>query len=210
MLEVARHARGEGNRLTSSNVNDLARLVALELPIDAKTVIETWPRGPADETGGKPDSRALAIQPMNLIDVVEKSMLELFPVSEQDEAAAVARAQFLTRMKESVRRTLDIPLTGPEGDQFQELYRQIVEVEASSFGAQRRDGHRQRLDPLLDQARAYLCGLRGPDGCLFTPPAMFVWIANDQWPSRGVDLTYVGHGFHLSLVHRTTLAEPEP
>ena len=197
LVEVEKHSRGETNRFTSSNVNDLAKTVALDLPIDREQAQALWPWHYKSVTSAP---ARLAIEPMNLIDVVEHTMLTLFPTTERDEPAAKARAGFLKRMRESVRRTLDVPQRGPKADRYDDLYDQIVKLERTSYGSERNGIHRQRLDSLLEQAREFLCELKGQDGCLFAPPAMFLWIANQEWESRGVDLNYAGHGFHLSLV----------
>ena len=115
-------------------------------------------------------------------------------------ASAEARGAIVEHLGPVLRTLLE--LEGEDAERFDELLERIVAVELRAVGEHRRRHHREELDPLLDEAREFLCTLEERADCLFAPPALFAWIADGRWPSRGVRVDYLGHGLHYSLVRQ--------
>lgn len=182
--EVERFDAGLSSGFTLPRLNRLAALVDIR---------------PSENIPLKGEERELAIVPMTLVDMVERSVVALIPPTEIDPAAAEARAALLGTLAVQARTRVSIE-DEEELRQLDELLQRLLALELRAVGEYRPERHREELRPLLDEIESLLCAPPRSQSCLYAPPALFPWIAQGDWPAHGVRVEYLGHGIHYSLV----------
>ncbi len=183
-------------RFTSSNANSRVGSIKLTAaPEHLRPMIEY---APAMAQTGLADK--MAFKPMTAADIVGHFIRTYIPREKFGEALAPAQAAVLGQMKPALFQQMGLDAV-PEGDPrraaVDALFGRIVEVVGKPHANYAE--FQQALEPLMEEARK-LTGGRGDGAGLFTPPSMFHVIAQGKNPGGLIDLEYVGHGLHYSVV----------
>jgi hypothetical protein len=208
---LEKHNNGDRTAFTEMNENDYAALVHLDLaPADLQAA---WSYAPSAEAQSQ-----LAFQPFTVADIVEQFLATHLPRRELGEDLAPAQGAALQAMKPGLLEALSLDrvplLTMPEiamapvdqrpglmaRYQVEGLYSNIVRIVSMRHDSYQ--AFRDAIGPHIALART-MTGPRDASGTgLFVPPSIFHVVAQDRHPSGLLDLEYVGHGFHWSMVRR--------
>jgi hypothetical protein len=208
---VEKHNAGERTAFTELNENDYAALVRLDLA--PSSLAASWTYAPTAAAQSQ-----LAFQPFTVADIVEQFLATHLPRRELGEELAPAQGAALQAMKPGLLEALSLDrvplLTQPEimaapADQqpalmaryqVEGLYSNIVRIVSTRHESYQ--AFRSAIDPHIALARM-MTGPRDASGTgLFVPPSIFHVVAQDRHPAGLLDLEYVGHGFHWSMVRR--------
>ena len=216
--QVAMHNRGESSAFTSLNGNPRARHVLLTVAPDNLAPVSAYaPSGSGAEN-------QLAFQPDTMADIVEQFLATHLPRRELGEELAPFQGAALLAMKPGLLEamTLDqVPLLSDEDmanapqdqlaaltarRQVEQLFMALVTTVSTDFGTY--EEFRRNLEPLLGQARRVTGPRDGSGNGLFVPPSLMHVVAQGRHPAGLLGLSYVGHGFHYSMVLPVGDGEP--
>ncbi|HVS65100.1 MAG TPA: hypothetical protein VMT85_16540 [Thermoanaerobaculia bacterium] len=208
--QVERHGRGELSRFSTLNQNRLVPMIEVATaPEDLLPAGEYAQRAGAGDGAQKPEDR-LAFEPQTAADLLRVYLRSVLPAMDQ---AAIAgggdggavdvpalRAELIRSVRAGFVQILELakrPPVDPARRRVEDLLDQMAVVAAADgSGEEALD----ELEPLLDELGQHLLTLDPPAGVLLAPPSLFQAVAQDLWPAGLLDLEYVGHGLHVTLV----------
>ncbi len=195
-----RHNAGNNTRLSSSNPNKLVGFI--NTPAIPDELLPMADYAPVDK---KPSEKMkLALQPLTAADILDHALSLHFDRRNQGESIAPIQAGVLQKMQSGLLDMLNLnqPDTNPEHRevaiaQFTKVV-SIVAIPHANY-----DEFRHRLDPALQELSDSLT-VAGDDSnqvTQFTPPSLFHVLARKDHSGGLLELDYLGHGLHLSLLH---------
>jgi hypothetical protein len=114
---------------------------------------------------------------------------------------AARRAELVRSLRAGVVQLLalhDAPADDPRRQPVDELFERLA-IAAGDPGV---DDAKlfASLEPLLDALSSHVRTLPPPASALLAPPSLFHAVAQGLWPAGLLDVEYVGHGLHVSLL----------
>jgi hypothetical protein len=209
----------EGSTFVARNSNKRVADVKLTLaPKDLKPA-PSYAGGAAAQ-----EAQKLAFKPMTMADIVEQFLRTHIPREQgftdpsgqhvSGEKLAPMQGAILAKMKPGLYEAmaLDKLPPGAESDAIKakvdELFDALVKVVSTPFADYAT--FRAKLEPLMQQARQ-MTGPRADNGVgLFVPPSLLHVIAQGKHLGGLLDLEYVGHGLHYSLLRKKSVPTPPP
>jgi hypothetical protein len=194
--QVRLHNTGQPSAFTQTNDNPYARLVTLALaPEDLGPAASYAPADRAD------DADRLAFEPMTMADIVEQFMRAHLPREVLGEQLAPIQGAVLQQMKPGLLESMGmdrLPATDPRRQAVDQLFDRIVAVVSTPH--EDYAAFRAEIEPLMEEART-MTGPRDDSGVgLFVPPSTMHVIAQGHHPGGLLELEYVGHALHFSIV----------
>lgn len=203
--QVNTHNAGKSSAFTELNQNPNAKLVPLALADDSLQPAGTY--APL----GNNDASLLAFRPMTTADIFEQFMALNFPRSLLGENLGQIQASIFQRFQPGLLELMamnELDPSDPRRRAVQDLFDRITVVVAKDYGNYA--AFRTALEPLLQEART-LSGPRDDSGVgLFVPPNLMHLVAMGRYKGGLLDLKYVGHGMHWSLLNRADLPPSAP
>lgn len=199
--ELRSHSEGKESVLSNTNVNRLVKYVKTHVaPADLLPLAEYAP-----ESIKETEKQKLALQPLTPADIVDHAMTVHFDRRNLGESIAPLQAALLLKMQSGFLDMLN--LNHPEVNlehreaviaQFSEVV-SIVGTPHSNY-----DKFRQRLEPALEKLgkNITVAGATTKQVTLFVPPSLFHVTARKEHHGGLIDLDYLGHGLHLSLLYQ--------
>jgi hypothetical protein len=191
-----RHDESAPSVFVTLNQNRRVQMVDLPTPesLASLKTISAYAGDMADE-----ESRKLAFKPMTTADIIETFMRVHFPRKDLGERIAPTEAAILQKMKPGLFEMMGIAPDSEAGKAASKVFDEVVTVVGRQY--EDYDSFRQQLEPVMDKARR-LTGPRGDGGeGLFVPPSLFHVVLSGEYTKGGlIQLQYVGHGLHYSLV----------
>jgi hypothetical protein len=198
--QVERHRRGELSRFSTLNQNRLVPLIDLELaPADLR---------PAPEASPVPLSDQLALEPQSAADLLRVYLRLVLPAMDAAVAAEASapvdvpalRAELIRSLRAGLVQVLDLAQK-PPGDPGRSTAEELIEQMAVAAGTKGSGAETlQAIEPVLDELEEHLLTLGSSASVLLAPPSLFQAVAQDLWPAGLLDLEYVAHGLHVSLL----------
>lgn len=194
--QIQAHNGGTPDAFSRSNGNPNIGKIGLTLaPEDLRPMTEYAPESVRPSLSG-----TLAFKPMTMADIVEQFLRTHVPREQAGEELAPAQGAMLESMKPGLLESMGLdrlPASDPRRQAVEALFGQMVQVVGKKHGSYAE--FRAAVEPLLAQARQ-ITGPRGNGEGLFTPPSLFHVVAQGKNPGGLIDLEYVGHGLHTSVV----------
>lgn len=193
-----RHASGHITPLTVQNPNPLANTIAAAIAPDSLMPLPQY----ASPEQLEHESTKLAFAPFTAADIVDHAMRIHFDRKTNGESIATVQGLVMQRMMPGFLEMLQLNQDGSNTMQREaaiSVYAKLVSVVAEEHSSYTQ--FRQELQPVLDKARRLTGGRAGRDN-LFVPPSLFHIVARHEHHGGLLGLGYMGHGFHLSLVHK--------
>ena len=194
---VAAHNRG--GRTPFVDLNDNPWISAVELAIAPRDLRPAPLYAPSLR-----ESAELAFYPMTLADIVEQFLRLYLPREQLGEEVAPWQGKLLAALKPVLWEATGFVKLSPDDPRAVEadaVYGRLMAIVAQPFSDY--DAFRKALSPVRAEA-AELVGPRGGGAGLYIPPSLFHLMAQKRWPGGLVDVEYVGHGLHYSLVRRVS------
>jgi len=137
---------------------------------------------------------------MTMSDMMKYYLKFHIPREEYGERLAKYQGALLAKMKPGVLEAVGMEQLSdndPRKQAVVALFDKIQQIVATPYPSY--EAFQQALAPYLKQAEK-ITGPRSDGVGLFTPPSLFHVVATGKHPGGLLELDYVGHGYHYSMV----------
>lgn len=199
--QVGAQNRGEQSGFSIAAANPEARWIEVAIaPESLRPILEIAPPEVVDD---KRRSSDLVFPPLTRMDMIELFVRLHVPREKLgEERGALLQGQLMNAMRPWLPQVLGIDKLAPDDPLLAQLEatwgraETIVATPHASYAA-----FRAELDPVLAELSELVA--RGTqDARLLAPPSLFAVVAQGLWGDGLLDLEYVAHGLHVSMMRR--------